>query len=1075
MMPCDLAGQLRSLYDGKDALRVTPTINSYVSRSTVLFPLACVAGATAVLQSSAVWLTIHGTSTLSVTGLVAGVFSGLLLAGYVCWLSGSAALLSGQRRRGLLTLSGLTIFGAWFAPELLQVTLDAGFATFSADSLTGQILCLVFPLSVVAVLTCLALLPVIAAARDHQRDWLDSLLLMLLASPLLCIHVFQNLPMAVVVTLTTTISAVIRLMAAPSSRRVAKTEVLPVGSQSLLMNWASIVQLSGCGLLSVVTVRAFSMLMPPGLPQLLIAVGLSAAGMLLLRRMTSWSSMLSLVACGVALVFLAGLPVMFSALTAMNLQLSGGVTAVPLVMGLRCAQNAVWMVAAFAPWLANSGRPGRHSLGVWHLPGLFVGVLAGLLLTGVTSWSNALTAGLVLQCLTLSPLLLQGDWQQTRLGQVRVSLAGLSFAVLLLLVSVFRPDSAGSSRLLFSERTQMAQQRGLESELIAQSDASRLLETVATSEGELTIWRRLGQVAEFRLQGVTQGQVSARTEITPQPAEDILPAILGLANHPQPGRVLVLGDETGAILRTVTHFPVQEIVGIRSSTAGTARAAFYNWQHDAFPANEDNRVTLRHGPAELLVRDRSLALFDVVLSAPAPASATASAGVWSVEFYRAVRARMASQAVFCQRYRRSDLGPQPLEAALATLASVFRHAGAIQTVPGEVVLLASDAESGLILPELLSRLQREHVLRELAGAGWDWSQISVLPLVSTGDRLGMFSTRPMPQATTAARAQILFQQPWEAARGGNKAAELAEVFGPHQMQIASAIPVGEGHEEAKRRLSGLAQQLEILAGMPDQPWTYRKSLRMEMQRSPRPPMEVIENGKIVREAHPLDKARQDYFLSLGSALMAASQNASDALSRVQQLSRFASTGEPLMGHFAHYEIVRLHEMLNHPAPAEELVHRLHTVFFTTPTDASVRPVIAAMEQLVESPELIPDEAERFDQLNSLVQKLIERWEARTAWEPRSAVRVQQDVDQSVRVTNLALEQMALLCRSAALSDAEFRNRRRFVNAALINPLRQYRDQVLAHRMKTTQPAPDDNEVPNDLPLLVTPPSPVTTN
>ena len=125
----------------------------------------------------------------------------------------------------------------------------------------------------------------------------------------------------------------------------------------------------------------------------------------------------------------------------------------------------------------------------------------------------------------------------------------------------------------------MAQQRGLESELIAQSDASRLLETVATSEGELTIWRRLGQVAEFRLQGVAQGQVSARTDVTPQPAEDILPAILGLANHPQPGRVLVLGDETGAMLRTVPHFPVQEIVGLRTSTACTARAVFYNCQH----------------------------------------------------------------------------------------------------------------------------------------------------------------------------------------------------------------------------------------------------------------------------------------------------------------------------------------------------------------------------------------------------------------------------------------------------------------------------------------------------------------
>ena len=109
-------------------------------------------------------------------------------------------------------------------------------------------------------------------------------------------------------------------------------------------------------------------------------------------------------------------------------------------------------------------------------------------------------------------------------------------------------------------------------------------------------------------------------------------------------------------------------------------------------------------------------------------------------------------------------------------------------------------------------------------------------------------------------------------------------------------------------------------------------------------------------------------------------------------------------------------------------------------------------------------------LNSLLQKLIERWEARTAWEPRSAIRVQNDVDQSVRVTNLALDLMESDLASADVTLSDFFRRRRYLNAALISPLRDYRDRVLAHRMKTEKPAEkpaeSDTEDPNDMPLLL---------
>jgi hypothetical protein len=51
---------------------------------------------------------------------------------------------------------------------------------------------------------------------------------------------------------------------------------------------------------------------------------------------------------------------------------------------------------------------------------------------------------------------------------------------------------------------------------------------------------------------------------------------------------------------------------------------------------------------------------------------------------------------------------------------------------------------------------------------------------------------------------------------------------------------------------------------------------------------------------------------------------------------------------------------------------------------------------------------------------------------------------------------------------------RNINQALIVPLRDYRDQVLAHRMKTA-PAAADGEDPDDQPLLIPATQPLTTN
>jgi hypothetical protein len=312
--------------------------------------------------------------------------------------------------------------------------------------------------------------------------------------------------------------------------------------------------------------------------------------------------------------------------------------------------------------------------------------------------------------------------------------------------------------------------------------------------------------------------------------------------------------------------------------------------------------------------------------------------------------------------------------------------------------------------------------------------------------------------------------PLETGRGDDRSIELQAAFGAVERQLIALIPAETDHQEAERRLSALRQQLEILAGIPDEPWTYRRSLRMEMQRSPRPPVEVVMNGKVIRDMHPLDQIRKDYFLTLGKSVRSA-QDADSTAGDFAALDRFTECAEPLLSHFAHYELIRLHEMEQHPSPAAEFRHRLHVVFYSPPSDASVRPVIGAIHQLVEQPELIADEALRYDQLNALLQKLIERWEARTAWEPRSALRVQNDVDLSIQVVTKALQQMESQRDAASVSAEEFRGRRRFVTAALISPLRDYREQVLAHRLKSEPGPPTGHEDPDDLPLMVPADSP----
>ena len=1039
---------------------------------------AAMAAGTIVAQLAIGWLSLCGTSPISITALMVGFTAGVTASR---WLGDSLPVHIVRRNRinvSALALTPALLLLSWLLPELLSSTLLAGCETVGTGSSFQAMLALLFPSAIVATMTALAGIFFQSITPVAGGTWIRSFLtggLGFSLTTLLCLFAW---PLALIPTCTVLGAFAFYTVFKLSTATTANTPKTPRTTENS-PDWLVPLHFTTVGILSVAVAQIMNHLVAITVPVLVIAAGITSVATLTLSSATAERLLRVKGMNAIALCIPALLPVLFGRLAEVNLNISSANSSAVLTILFQATECAFLATALLMPAVLASRREVRPSGGRIEIQAITLGMVFGLVSIGRgLSPMLALTLGLLLHALGLFLQIRSANsdtvWHlqiKQRTFKMRASTSMLLIPLLTLLGSF---DTVRTSSFIFSTRTQAAIERGVDQDLIAQSDANRLMKTATGPTGEFSVWKRAGNVVEFLRNGVSLGKVSTNTNVSPQPAEEILPAIMALVSHPRPSRVLVLGDDTGACLRSCSHFPVQEIVAIRSDVSLTDLAHEFTWGGQDIPVDKDERVRILHVPQIVALKDRSLKSFDVVVASADMAQRLSGIAQFTVEFYAAARLRMNSESVFCQRFRQHELGPEPVKQSMATMLQVFSHVGAVQTVPGEILLFATDSSSGLVNPEILSRLQREHVQQEIATTGWDWSQVAVLPLVDARDPIGIFNHERPPRAISISHGGFAMQLPFHTAKAGSRSEEIRVAFGPHQMQLLAGIPEGDDHAEVQRRLNALSQQQEILAGMPDQPWTYRKSLRMEMQRSPRPPQEIIQAGHVVKTSHPLDIFGRDYFVALGDAISAATQQL-PANEKIAELERFTTSPEPLLSHFAHYEIVRLHELTNHPDPASEFQHRLHTVFFTTSTDASVRPVMAAIEQLVHQPELVKADADRYDMLNSLVQKLIERWEARTNWEPKSAVRVQHDVDQSIRVTNLALDQMEQQAYAANVSQADFLCRRRYINAALISPLRDYRDQVLSHRIKSEKPVENDSEDPNDTPLMLNTDSDLSTN
>lgn len=1022
--------------------------------------------ASTVVALSAIWALTCG---LSQSATVAG----LLCAGL--GVAAAAVLPSGLGRITRLAIVLPTTVVVWLAVPILDSLLNTGVRWFDTNAFAAFL-----PAGLLLMLIGFAVaISLQNAATPHTargaKHWFSDRLWVFGAAAGcagMLLHTTASLPLVVLpavaaVVLVAVEVALWKLTAASQAATLSRD----TSSPSLQLSERLIAAVAAGMLLVFGTALCRSFF--PLATDVLVA---SATIGLLLHQVFS-SGLTSKIAGGPAAILIstavvAALPFCSESFVSLHLWLNGSGSGWTTILGRSVFLGAIWAVALLPMRLPKfeSGGGGRTMTLAVLLIAIAVGQLSHsvlhslpLLLAVVCAAASAVVQRLrsVSECHSDSQTHAESDPPanaHVRGFAGRWSVVGGMTAVAILAFSA-PTDLTDTTSVLFSGRATVAHRTGLSLDLIRQSDSRRLLASDSTDTGRLAIWRTVGDQVEIRRDGFPLSYASTNVQTSPQTVSDAMTAVLPLVLHPAPAQVTLLGDEAGVGLHTCTNFPLLQIDAVRSDVQSTALVSEQIWQHAADDPFADERVTLRHEPVSLAIRHCPPKSQDVIIADLGGANRPAGQLLFTAEFYHAIRNRLTDDGLLCQRLPRFDLGAKPVLQIVAAAKESFERVCIVRMDAGELALLAGG--SNLVSTGLFDRLQKPQVQQQLARCGWDWSQLAALPVVDTADPVGLLEHVKLPPAIRSADGGLAFSMTSETLRTADKNSEIRTVFAPHQRRLADVLPREEGYQEFARRYAAVIQQNEILTAFPDEPWPYRKSLKTEMQRNPRPPLEVTTGNKISKVAHPLDEHRKSYCVTLGEAI----QQARDGFvnpATLRALTNFTAEYEPLLSDFAHHELIRIHEFTGHPSPALELRHRMHAVYFTNADDLSVRTVADAMQQLIDDPELLPTVAARYDHLNSMLQELVRRWDARRGHEPRSARRTQQNVDDCIEVANRALELMEQWCDELNIPADDIRLRRKFVNRTLIAPLRDYQQQVVHHRMEyevPVEPTLSDDELP----------------
>ncbi len=344
-----------------------------------------------------------------------------------------------------------------------------------------------------------------------------------------------------------------------------------------------------------------------------VGVG-SRLGAALVNRTDHPFSLLALSAAGLLLVLPAALLVirelrsLFHVLPGVYLSLSDMALACFVLMGPTCLLLGIQFVVLARIWRESSRAVDSSGAGKTYMVEALGSVLGGILFTFfMVHYFNALQAAIFAVILMLLAVyLLARRGKTTVLSPGRLVLVPLGALLLAALVFPFLGDIND-----WSHRRQWRQL----------TPDHRLVEVKQSKYGTISVLQRADQYSFFQSGHLIFSTAGPETLLPGlEEQEAVIYAHLSLVQHPDPGRVLLIGGGLKGMLGEILKHPVEEIDYIELDEVLTRVAGPY-LPRATREALADPRVRLLHTDGRLFVKSARDKYDLIIIDAPDPATA----------------------------------------------------------------------------------------------------------------------------------------------------------------------------------------------------------------------------------------------------------------------------------------------------------------------------------------------------------------------------------------------------------------------------------------------------------------------
>ncbi len=335
---------------------------------------------------------------------------------------------------------------------------------------------------------------------------------------------------------------------------------------------------------------------------------------------------------------------------------------------------------------------------------------AGLLLGGRRRWWQPLLP-LALVCLAALPVMLR-PWDQDLVTSGPFVYAGI-YREIAALDRAWDPqrETAGEDRPWTT---------AADDPVAATPSGFQGLRELVRARGEL-IWHRQGADASVAVRRSATGtlslQINGKTDASTggDMKLQLLSARLPLLLHPDPREVFLLGLASGVTLGALLEHPeVQRATCAEISPAVVQASRFFDAVSGA--PLDDPRVELVVEDGRSVLQRTAAGSFDVIISEPTNPWIAGMADLFSVEFFRLCRSRLADGGLCCQWVQSYALETGDLRRVTATFGAVFPRATlwAEKAAGGDYLLI------GFADGPQVRVTGREELARRMADPGLTW-------------------------------------------------------------------------------------------------------------------------------------------------------------------------------------------------------------------------------------------------------------------------------------------------------------------------------------------------------------------